>query len=166
MSGASRSLSVDPYPIRMSDTKRNYELAFHINPNLEEPRISQIKTELEQQVISGGGVISFTKEPERTRLSYEINHHANAFFGHIHFSAEQTEGLVSVEEYIKLNPEIIRSMIIRLPSDSQKNQAIMRQAKARERLEKAKAAARRPAGHPSADVEKLDKELEDIIEKL
>ena len=32
--------------------------------------------------------------------------------------------------------------------------------------EKAKAAARRPAGHPSADVEKLDKELEDIIEKL
>ncbi len=53
---------------------------------------------------------------------------------------------------------------MRLPSDSQKNQAIMRQAKARERMEK-KARAVAPRA-PAASNEKLEKELEDIIEKL
>ena len=69
-----------------------------------------------------------------------------------------------MEEYIKLNPDIIRSLIIRLPSDAQKNQALMRQAKARERMER-KSKIMSPKG-PAVSEEKLEKELEDIIKKL
>ncbi|HVZ11185.1 MAG TPA: 30S ribosomal protein S6 [Candidatus Paceibacterota bacterium] len=148
----------------MTDTRRNYELAFHINPNLDEPRIAQISNELKDQVSKAKGIISFTKEPERIRLSYPIRGNANSYFGYIQFSTEETDGLASVEEYIKLNPDIIRSLTVRLPSDAQKSQALMRQAKARERMEKKAKVA--PEKAPAVPNEKLDKELEDIIEKL
>jgi hypothetical protein len=87
-----------------------------------------------------------------------------SYFGYIQFNMESGEGLAGVEEYIKLNNDIIRSVILRLPSDAEKSQAIMRQAKARERIEK-KAKAATPKQAPVQN-EKLDKELEDIIEKL
>ena len=157
----------------MSDLKKNYELAFHINPNLAESRITEIKSELEKELVSSGAVISYIKEPERTRLSYPIKKNGNSYFGFIHFSTQPNDSsdndtgrqgsLLAVEEYIKLNPDILRSLILCLPSDAQKNQAIMRQAKARERMEKkAKIAPKVPV----VPNEKLDKELEDIIEKL
>ena len=148
----------------MSEIKRNYELGFHINPNLEESRIAQISTELKEQLTKSQAGISFAREPERTRLSYPIDHNANSFFGYIQFNTENPEGLASVEEYIKLNTDIIRSLIIRLPSDAQKSQAIMRQQKARERMEKKIKTAAPKA--PAVSEEKLEKELEDIIEKL
>lgn len=149
----------------MTDIRRNYELAFHINPNLEEGRILSIANELKSELEKGGAVVSFAKDPERQRLSYDIKHNAQSYFGYIQFSLENAEGLASVEEYIKLNPDIIRSLTVRLPSDAQKSQALERQMKARERLEKrAQTSAKSAPKAPSN--EKLDKEVEDIIEKL
>jgi ribosomal protein S6 len=155
----------------MSDLRRNYELAFHINQNLEESRIMAIAEELKEKLIKGGATISFAKEPERQRLSYEIKHNAGSFFGYIQFnitddgedSPAQT-GLAGVEEYIKLNNDILRSLIIRLPSDAQKSQALERQMRAKERLEKRAQAVTK--GTPVVPNEKLDKELENIIDKL
>ncbi len=76
------------HPIHMSDLKRNYELAFHINPNLEEARISQIKSELEKELMAGGSTITYAKDPERTRLSYPIGANNQAYFGYIQFQNE------------------------------------------------------------------------------
>lgn len=164
MSAALAASRPAPFPNpRVSDTKKNYELAFHINPNLDESRIEQIRSELEQEVVKLGGAISYAKAPERTRLSYEVNHHAQAYFGYIQFSTENGEELETLQEHIKLNPDIIRSIVIRLPSDAQKNQQIMRQAKARERMQKL---AKPVPQTPAVPNEKLDQELEDIIEKL
>ena len=148
----------------MSETKRNYELAFHINPNMEESRVAQISNELKEKLTAGQGVITFAREPERTGLSYEIAHHAQAYFGYIQFNMEDGEGLAGVQEYISLNNDILRSILWRLPSDAEKSQAIPRQTKARERIEK-KARAALPKA-PTIPNEALDKELEDIIEKL
>ncbi|HWA64685.1 MAG TPA: 30S ribosomal protein S6 [Candidatus Paceibacterota bacterium] len=148
----------------MTEIRRNYELAFHISPNLDESRIAQISNELKDQIGKAKGMVSFTKEPERIRLSYPIHGHANSYFGYIQFSTEETEGLAGIEEYITLNPDIIRSLVVRLPSDAQKSQALLRQAKARERMEKKAKVA--PEKAPAVSSEKLDKELEDIIEKL
>ena len=149
----------------MSEIRRNYELAFHINPNLEESRITQIFNELRDQLTGNGNMVTFGQEPERRRLSYEIDHHGTAFFGYIHFNTENPEGLAAVEEYIKLNPDILRSLIVRLPSDAKKNRAMLRQAKARARIEKAKV-MQPPVRTPAVPNEKLDEELEEIIEKL
>lgn len=151
----------------MSDVRRNYELGFHINPNLEESRIATISNELKEQLTKKGATVTFAKEPERQRLSYEIAHNAHSFFGYIQFNTEDPEGLAGVEEYIKLNSDILRSLILRLPSDAQKSQALERQMKAKERLEKRAQAAKQAApARPAADGEKLDKELEEVIGKL
>ena len=155
----------------MSDVRRNYELAFHINQNLEESRIMTIAKELKDELVKGGATISFAKEPERQRLSYEIKHNAGSFFGYIQFNMptgeDDTGGLAGVEEYIKLNNDILRSLILRLPSDAQKSQALERQLKAKERLEKrAQATTKAGPARPSVDGEKLEKAVEDIIEKL
>jgi ribosomal protein S6 len=157
----------------MSDVRRNYELAFHINQNLEESRIMAIANELRDELIKGGATVTFAKEPERQRLSYDIKHNAGSFFGYTQFNMptgeEETSGLAGVEEYIKLNNDILRSLILRLPSDAQKSQALERQMKAKERLEKRAQATTKsaPIEKPSsADREKLDKELETIIDKL
>lgn len=159
----------------MSDVRRNYELAFHINQNLEESRIMSITDELKNELVKGGATVTFAKEPERQRLSYEIKHNAGSFFGYVQFNMPGHEddlptqaGLASVEEYIKLNNDILRSLIIRLPSDAQKSQALERQLKAKERLEKRAQATSKAgqAAQPSVDGEKLEKAVEDIIEKL
>ncbi|OGN34998.1 MAG: hypothetical protein A3I39_01605 [Candidatus Yanofskybacteria bacterium RIFCSPLOWO2_02_FULL_47_9b] len=150
----------------MTDVRKNYELAFHINPNLEESRIVTIANELKEKLTAMDAVISFAREPERTRLSYEIAHNAQVYFGYIQFNTENTEGLATVQEYIHLNNDILRSIILRLPSDAEKSQAILRQQKAKDRIEK-KARAALPKSAPSPiQNATLDKELEDIIEKL
>ena len=149
----------------MSDARRNYELAFHINPNMDEARVAQISNEIQEQLTKNGAMVTFAKEPERQRLSYEIVHNATSYFGYVQFNIENPEGLAGVEEYIKLNNDILRSLIVRLPSDAQKSQALERQMKAKERLEK-RAQASVKAGTPAVPNEKLDKEVEDIIEKL
>lgn len=124
-----------------------------------------ISSELKAELEKAGAVVSFAKEPERQRLSYEIAHHGTSYFGYIQFNMESAEGLAGVEEYIKLNNNIIRSLILRLPSDAQKSQALERQMKAKERLEKRAQATSKQAGSAVPN-EKLDKELETIIEKL
>ncbi|HZZ99200.1 MAG TPA: 30S ribosomal protein S6 [Candidatus Paceibacterota bacterium] len=159
----------------MTETRRNYELAFHINPNLDESKIAQISNELKDILTKHDATVTFTHEPERKRLSYPINGNEQSYFGFIQFSTENTDRsddgrqspLTSVDDYIKLHQDVIRAMTIRLPSDAKKSQALARQQKARERQEKqAKAAAKAEAEKPAQDSGKLDEELEDIIEKL
>ncbi|MBX4190103.1 30S ribosomal protein S6 [Candidatus Parcubacteria bacterium] len=145
------------------DTRKNYELAVHININMDEARLAQIRSELEEIITKGGGAISYSKEPERTRLSYELAHQTHSFFGYIQFNTENGELLPQLEEYIKLNNDILRSLILKLPSDAKKNQEMMKQMKAKERIEKRAKSAAQPA---PVENKELDKELEDIIEKL
>jgi ribosomal protein S6 len=149
----------------MTDTRRNYELGFHISPNVDETRIAQISNELKEQLEKGKATVTFAKEPERQRLSYAIKHNDHSYFGYIQFNIEDAEGLAGVEEYIKLNNDILRSLILRLPSDAKKSQALERQMKAKERLEK-RAQAQAKNAPEAASNEKLDQEVEDIIEKL
>ncbi len=128
-----------------------------------------IADEMKNELVKGGATISFAKEPERQRLSYEIKHNGGSFFGYIQFNMptgndDDKVTLAGVEEYIKLNNDILRSLIIRLPSDAQKSQALERQMKAKERLEKRAQATAKTT--PAVPNEKLDKDLENIIDKL
>ena len=62
-----------------------------MNPNLEESKVSEAKAQMEQIITGRSGTISFSKAPERIRLSYPINHNNSAFFGYIQFSLENAE---------------------------------------------------------------------------
>ena len=144
---------------------QNYELAFHVSSNVEETKLPQIKQDLEELIISKGGVISYSKDPERTRLSYPIEHQKQAYFGFIHLSLPSTEEVLKeLNESLRLNNEILRYLILKMPSDLQKGKDMLRQIKMRERAE------RRPKAAPKQVTEKeekeIEKQLEEVIEKL
>ena len=142
----------------------NYELAFHLNPNLEESKAIEIKQGIENIITIHKGIVSYSKDPEKIRLSYEIKHHGNSYFGYIQFNLSEATGLDELNEQLKLNPEVLRHLIIKLPSDLQKKQSMLKQIKMKERQEK-RAQIKTTAPTPG-ETKELDKKLEEIIEGL
>jgi len=45
-----------------------------------------IANELKDELTKGRATITFAKEPEHQRLSYEVKHNAGSFFGYIQFN--------------------------------------------------------------------------------
>ena len=150
----------------MSDKSTNYELAYHITPNIEETKVSELKQEFENLITSKGGNIAFSRIPEKTRLSYEIDHLRHAYFGYIQFSMLIADGVMQeINETLRRHTEVLRYLVIKTPSDLQKGKDMLKQLKMKERAE------RKPKAAPKAPVteeekKKLDEQLEDIIEKL
>ena len=150
--------------------KQNYELAFHISPNMEEAKAKEIKQSIEELIASNGGMISFSKEPEKIHLSYPVKRHQYAYFGYVQFGTTSRIIFDTVNAQLKLNPEIIRYFILKLESDSEKRNTMMKRAKAQEKKAKAKVSAeakeakKEPRGEQGE--KKLEEQLEDIIGKL
>ena len=144
----------------------NYELAFHLNPNLEEAKVREIKEKIESIITSNKGVISYSKEPEKIRLSYKIKHIGNSYFGYIQFNLSEAQALEELNEQLKLNQDVLRYLIVKLPSDLQKKQSMLKQVKMRERQEKRAQTKTTTPGEPKKDSKELDKKLEEIIEGL
>ena len=139
----------------------NYELAFHLNPNLEETQVKEIREKIEGIITSNKGIISYSKEPEKTHLSYEIKHHGYSLFGYVQFNLSEPQALDELNEQLKLNSEVLRYMVIKLPSDLQKKQSMLKQIKMKERQEKrAQIKASAPVAGESKE---LDKKLEELI---
>src|SRR3989344_8961098 len=142
----------------------NYELAFHLNPNLEEAKVREIKEKIESIITSNKGVISYSKEPEKIRLSYEIKHIGYSFFSYIQFNLSESMALDELNEQLKLNADVIRYLIFKLPSDLQKKQSMLKQIKMREGQEKR--AQTKTTAPIVGENKELDKKLEEIIEGL
>jgi len=142
----------------------NYELAFHLNPNLEEAKVKEIKEKIESIITSNKGVVSYSKEPEKIRLSYDIKHHGNSFFSYIQFNLSEAGALEELNEQLKLNPDVLRHLVIKLPSDLQKKQSMLKQVKMREGQEKR--AQTKVTAPIVGENKELDKKLEEIIEGL
>lgn len=137
-----------------------YELAFHLNPDLEESQVQQLAQDIESYVTSAGGVVSFKRLPERTRLSYLINHKRTAYFGYYHFSIEATEGLAAIDEQLKHNNNVLRYLLVKMPVDTGK-------ARFKFRTGKPKTATEKPSDkQPPTDSKELEKQLEEVLENL
>jgi len=144
----------------MDDSKQNYELAFHINPNLEEAKVTGVKEELEKLVTDHAGVITYSKVPEKTRLSYPINHERSAFFGYIQFSLTDTSKLAEIEEQLRLNNDVMRYLMLKLQTDAERAKAMTKLAAHKERQERR---AKKPDAKKPEDGEKIEQQLEEII---
>lgn len=143
--------------------KQNYELAFHISPNLEQSRVAQIREELDKLITSHGGVITFTREPEKTRLSYPIRHERSAFFGYIQFSLNDASKLVEIEEQLRLNNDIMRYLMLKLQTDQERAKALSKMAAHKERQERR---VKKPTAAKPEDTKEMEKQLEDVIGNL
>jgi|SRR3989344_8987468 len=153
--------------------KHNYELAFHIIPNLDDADVQKTKQDLEKSITSRGGIISFAKDPEKVRLAYPIRHLTSAFFGYFNFSLESSESINQIREDLRGNANLLRSLVLKHIEESQakKEEAVRRSAMA---AEKRRARAMKPAEKPGAsktegqkmDEKLVDEKLEEIIDKL
>ena len=147
-----------------------YELAFHLNPNLDEASVAQTKEDIEKLVTSSGGAILFSKEPEKTRLSYPIKKQTMSYFGYMHFNINDPENLKQIQEQVALNPAVLRFLTIKFDADLQKRQDAAKRAASAERAKKIKASAQKAESdkhsEPPVKEEELEKKLEEIIEKL
>ncbi|KKT81129.1 MAG: hypothetical protein A3B99_02020 [Candidatus Yanofskybacteria bacterium RIFCSPHIGHO2_02_FULL_44_12b] len=145
-----------------------YELAFHLDPTIEEANAMHIKEDIEKTITSNGGSISFSKAPEKIRLSYPIKKHPASYFGYMHFMLKDPESLREVREHIAPNPSIIRSLITKFDADLQKKEDVLRRMATEKRKSRAalhKAEAGKPA-EPQVKEEDIEKQLEGVIEKL
>lgn len=147
----------------MDDSKQNYELAFHISPNLEETKVREIRDALDQLLTSHGAVITFSKEPEKSRLSYPIRHERSSYFGYMQFSLIDTSKLTEIDEQLRLNNDILRYLLLKLETDAERAKAMSKMAAHKERQERRikKVEAKKPE-----DTQKMEKQLEDIIGNL
>ena len=153
----------------MDTAKQSYELAFHINSNLEEADIQKTKEEIDNLVTSNKGVISFSREPERVRLSYSINHQNNAYFSYLHFDLEAKENLVNIREQMTLNANIVRFLMLKQEHKKSDQKDIIRKIAMEEkrRVRAVKLKIKEEAKkEPAMKEEEIDKKLEDILEKL
>lgn len=157
----------------MEQEFRNYELGYHVTTNVAEGRAEELKGELEKLVTDLGGSVTFSQSPELKKLSYQIKHQRQAFFGWIQFSlqerdeeAEETpEPLAALDEQLRLNNDLLRYVVLRLEPEEDKRTAPL--AASRERKAAAEAAQPRKVEEQKAEnTGKLESDLEDVLEKL
>lgn len=147
----------------MAETAKQYELAYHISPTLDEAGVLRVRDEIAQMVVSSGGTITFTREPEKTRLSYPVKHQRQSWFGYLHFDLESGEKLPELDEHMRLNDGILRYLLI-VRDPKMQTQAAMRVPSA---LRPAKQSIPRRAETPSETTpQELEEQLEKVIEKL
>src|ERR1700733_1388274 len=91
-----------------------YELAYHLDGNLDEATLQAGRNELEQLLTSHNATIVVTKEPEKARLSYEIRHERTSFFGYFHFTIEDRQQLGTIDEQLRLNTHLIRYVMLKV----------------------------------------------------
>ncbi len=134
-----------------------YELAYHIEPEVQEDQLVPMKDELEKLVTDKGGVIVFSKEPERSRLSYPIRNERMSYFGYIHFNIADKDALAHIDEQLRLNTHIMRHLLIKV-ADRRADATKLPAGQPERRVRKETAAHK--------DGKEIEKQLEDVISGL
>jgi len=96
----------------MEEEKINYEIAYLVKNEADKERILKIFDSL-------GIKLNSTGEPKLMTLAYPIKKEKTAFFGWYDFSAEP-EKISQLEKNLKLDQQIIRFLIVKLPKISKK----------------------------------------------
>ncbi len=95
----------------------NYELGFHLLPELEEEESGKKFREVEASITQLGGLVLTSREPKKQHLSYTIDHKKYSFFGVINFKSP-TEAIALLEAQLKLNDSILRFLVLKIKENS------------------------------------------------
>lgn len=150
------------------DTK-TYELAYHINPDLEEGRVRAHMQELNELITQSGGSVLTSRDPCKSHLSYPIKNKNYAYFGLMDFSA-LPEVIEKVNAQMKLQSGVLRYLLLAKPD--MKELRILGQHRTRSRVMKTHEptvaeAAKKPAKEKTKEeTEQLEKDIEKVIEEL
>lgn len=150
-------------------SKNQYELAYHLMPELDETELPGKVAELEKIITQNGGNVLKSQEPKKKHLSYPIKgkHYAN--FGFMEFEVAP-ENLEKINADVKLHDDILRYLLIQGYGSGKVLRSLTpskrraRVAKPGESIEQTGKPIR--AKEESAKPEEIEKQLEDVIEKI
>lgn len=157
--------------MELSTENRNYELAYHLNPDIEESDLTGRFQELEKIVTENGGSVLISKEPKKKHLSYPLKKKNYAYFGVIDFNAPP-ESLEKVNARMKLQNNILRYLLTQ-KSDGKKELRVLGTERPRPRMKthEPSAVGRENLEKPAktgeeTKPEQIEKEIEEVLEKL
>lgn len=147
---------------------KNYEFAYHLNPDIEETDIRRNVQELENIMTQNGGTVFISVEPKKKHLSYPLKHKHYSYFGHINFSVGP-EKIEKINAQMMLQHNVVRYLLTEMPNE--KNLRLLGAEKQRSRLRTHEASA---PGREDVDGKKkeevkpgqIEKEIEDVLEKI
>jgi ribosomal protein S6 len=148
---------------------RNYEFAAHITTQLDEAKVPLIWAEVEQLISKNGGVTTFSQQPERKRLSYEIKHQTQSFFAWVQFTSDSETLLAELDEWARLHPEVLRHVTLKLEAESDKRaikQAEHLERKAAKAAKEGAAVKKTSTEKKAEDSGKLEEQLEGVLGNL
>ncbi len=148
---------------------KNYELAYHLSPDLEEADIKTQAQELSDLVKEAGGSVLISKTPQRVHLSYTLKNKHYANFGILDFSAP-AETVEKINSRMKLQANVLRYLILKKPEEGNELR-ILGQYRSRSRVKTHETtpaeSVKKPAKEKTeAEKQQLEQEVEKVIEGL
>ena len=139
----------------------NYELGFHLLPELEEAQIGQKVQEIEGMIAKFGGSVNSSRPVKKQHLSYPIDHKRYSHFGVFNFKLP-AEAADQLRDSLKLDEAVLRSLILKV----KENQKVLRSikdhsAKPRTRTHTPPKAESKPKEEIKPEV--MEKQIEDVI---
>lgn len=145
---------------------KNYELAFHIDPDLEESEANDIFRELSNLIENNSGRVFYSKELRRIRLSYPIRHKQAGYFGVFNFTGSP-DIIEKINAKLKLRNDILRYLFVNLPAIKDVRALGERRFRLKAKTqEKIKEIANQPKEKAAESAERLEQEIEKVIEQL
>jgi small subunit ribosomal protein S6 len=92
---------------------RLYDLTLLVDPNVPAERQSQVVSEVQGMLDSGGSVVGSHDWGSR-RLAYEIDHRPDAVYHLFQFESDDTDLLDRLDHSLKIMDGVLRFRIIRL----------------------------------------------------
>jgi small subunit ribosomal protein S6 len=126
--------------------RRDYELGFILNPEVNEDQTRAILERIEQSVKNYDGQVVKVNQWGRRRLAYPIEHHRDGYYVFIDMILTP-EAVLELDRTLKVSEEVMRHMVKRRDP-----KAVQKEREEREARE-ARAAAAQASATPDAEVE-------------
>lgn len=91
---------------------KKYEIMYILKANLEDADRNQLIGKLHELLVLDGGTIETVDEWGVKDLAYEINGDKKGYYVVVTISVDSVKGINEFERITKINPNVIRSLVI------------------------------------------------------
>lgn len=146
---------------------KTYELAYHLNPDLEEAGVKAQVQELNDLIAQSGGSVLISRDPRKSHLSYPIKNKHYAFFGLMDFTA-LPEVIERVSAQMKLQNSVLRYLLLAKPDIKELRILGQHRSRPRVRTHEPITPIETTKQKPKTkeETEQLEKDIEKVIEGL
>ena len=141
----------------------NYELGFHLLPELEETETKAKSQEIETLISQLGGSVLGIREPKKQRLSYPLKQKRFSFFGVINFKSP-AQAIEQLTAQLKLNNSLLRFIILKVKEEQKVLRSPKETQRTRTRTYTPPVREQKPKEEIKPEI--IEKQIEEVIENL